>query len=460
MTSHLDRARRPFRNRSRAGHPRFVATAVVLILAGCLIAPEAAAQDSKCKPAGPAARLELVDASPGVVAIHPASGWQLSALLRIKNGRLLGIGAAYYPPVFPDLDRTAFIVFADPDACPSFVDFGGQLLAYESAYCSDPPVEAYPGCEPPYWPDDPAWPGIEPCPPTDSDDYQDWIDALTASGLGWPKDETWIELTPGIGVADQVPVVSPVGFEEEEPELWVGAAGSWTRWSLGPDLGSTEDDIRYGAWRRLPGLVVLADHGPGVRTVLPEADDTEPAADFFDLRRPAQAWNLAGFFSSAAYSLKGGVSETSVLAHLNVPRGLFTPVVLVDKVISNPMVDDRGRLCGEGDALYRMDGGPLTCYPEGLVMTDELLNRTVVTLRIFVVDGEAPDVLVDQDWDGDVDIQDAQRMGLRTVTPQGMTRFTQYHELECGFVFDFDGDGNPGGCVAPARPGGLTQPPR
>lgn len=460
MTRNAHRTQTHPLQRSNSQRPGAVAAAVAVAVAALLLAPAATAHEGKGKPSGPAARLELVDANPGVIAIHPASGWQLSALLHVKNGHLLGIGAANYPPVFPGSDRTAFIVFTDPDGCPSFIELGPQVDTYADFYCSGEPSSLYPDCEPVYWPDDEAWPGIALCPPGDFTERQGWIADLSDAGLAWPKDETWVEITPGISVPDEVPTVSQVGFDEEEPVLWVGAAGAWQRWSYGPDLGSTEDDFRYGHWRRLPGLVVLADHGPGVRTVAPGDSDTEPAADFFDRPRPAEAWNLAGFFSSAAYSLKGGVNATSVLAHLNVPRGLFTPVVLVDKEISLPKVDDHGTLCGEGESLYRMDGGPLTCYPGNLAMTDPLLNQTVVTVRVFAVDGEAPDVLVDRDWDGDVDIQDARLMGLKPVTSQVLTRFRQYHEIECSFVHDFDGDGDPGGCVAPARPGGLTRPPR
>jgi hypothetical protein len=206
--------------------------------------------------------------------------------------------------------------------------------------------------------------------------------------------------------------------------------------------------------------VVLADHGPGARTVPPGPNDTSPAPGFFDPFEPIEAWNLAGLFQSSAYSLKGGTSETSLLAHINVPYGLFTPVILVDKSLLDGKTDDSGFFCDGMNALYRLDGGPLTCAVGGLATVDQILNDTVVTVRVFMVDGEAPDVLYDMDWDGDVDIRDAELMGLDPVTSQSTTRFRQYHELECGILYDFDGDGDAGGCVAGARPGGITRPPR
>ena len=206
--------------------------------------------------------------------------------------------------------------------------------------------------------------------------------------------------------------------------------------------------------------MVIADHGPGVRTTPAMEDDTEPPTDFFDRPSPYEAFNLAGFFGSATYSLMGGTKQTSLQAHINVPRELFTPIVLVDNVITNPMTDYFGQECVAGDALYRMDGGPLTCYPGGFSNHDRILGETVVTVRVFMVDGVAPDVLIDQDNDGDVDIRDARYMGLNPVSNQQTFRFTQFHEDVCGPYFDYDGNGEAATCVLPARPGDITRPPR
>ncbi len=125
----------------------------------------------------------------------------------------------------------------------------------------------------------------------------------------------------------------------------------------------------------MPGLVVVADHGPGARTIPPGENDISPAADFFDKLQPAEAWNLAGLFHSSTYSLKGGSKQTSILAHINVPYGLFTPVVLVDKSLTNGKKDEFGVFCDGTNALYRLDGGPLTCAIGGLSMTRPAAQR-------------------------------------------------------------------------------------
>lgn len=438
--------------------------AVAVFFAGVLIADPASAQmEKKGRSFRSGVKIELVDTSRGVDGVQQANGWPITVLMTIPDGQLLGIATPSVPPVFPFADGTGYFVLDDPEPCPSFVSFDWQLGAYEGYYCQTPAYVAYPGCVPPYWPDDPLWPsGLPACRPEETAEAIAWYLALTDSGLTWPKDETWVEITPGLSSPDVIPSICPVGDCPEEefgPLIW-NHNGDWQLVQTGPDLGSTADDVRLGSWRRMPGLVVLADHGPGVWTTPPGEYDTSPAADFFDLPNPRKARNLAGLFGSAAYSLKGGTSKTSLTAHINVPYGMFTPIILVDNVISNPTTDDFGVECVEGNALYRVDGGPLKCQSYPFSNHDGILNETVVKVRVFMVDGVAPDVLEDQDNDGDVDIRDARFMGLKTLSNEAVFRFTQYYEGVCGPYFDFDGDGAAATCVLPGRPGGITRPPR
>lgn len=437
----------------------------LVVLAVLAFAGTASAQEKWWGCRGPEMRLDLIDASfwPNSSQIQPASGWQITALLRAKECYLEGIGVAGFPPFFPGADQgPIYIVFDDPDGCPSFLDVGTQLGVHQDYYCDGTPNPDYPGCVPEDWSDE--------LTELYGDKCMDFYPGGATEFLSWERDETWLEITPGRSFPAELGAVAPAGVEEEDgPLVWsVSGFDGWVLTAVGPDLGTTADDVRFGAWRRMPGLVVLADHGPGLLTTEPNPDlppsqlgDGNPVqSDFFDPSEPLETWNLAGLFGSAAYSLRGGYGETSALAHLNVPRNLFTPVVLIDKNIAYTTKDDIGVSCEPGDTLYRMDGGPLTCFEGVLGHTDSVINSTTVTLRVFAVDGEAPDILVDMNNDGVIDINDAQLMGLKPITREATTRFTQYHEYDCGIPFDFDGDGNPGGCVLGARPGGITRPPR
>ena len=439
---------------------RNLAVAATVLVVLLLTANPAAAQvDQKRWCRGPEIWLDMIDANRWVVNFQQDSGWQITASMIVRECHLEGIGTASVPPIFPSADDTGWIVLDDPDNCPSFVTFGDQIGEYQAHYCV-PFSEGYVGCEPPDWSKDTSWPtGLDACP---DGDYTAWVAAVEAAGFAWPKDETWVQITPGLSSPDAIPSDcedDDCPEQEYGPLIWDHGPG-WYVVETGPDLGSTTDDVRFGSWSRMPGLVVLADHGPGVWTTPPNGNETSPAADFFDLPNPRIARNLAGLFGSAAYSLKGGMNRTSLTVHVNVPYGLFTPVVLVDNVITIPTTDEFGVECVDGDALYRMDGGPLTCYPYGFSNHDGILGETVVTVRVFMVDGVAPDVLVDQDNDGDVDIRDARYMGLNPVSNQQKIRFTQFHEDVCGPYFDFDGDGAAATCVLPARPGDITRPPR
>ena len=440
----------PTKYRTRVHIARFVSVAIVL----AALAYPAQAQE-KGWSWGPEMRLNLVNANPWVIGIHPDSGWQMTVDMQVKNRELLGIGVEWFPPYFPRTDTRGFLVLDDPDHCPSFIPFSGQFGTFFTFYCSGTPDPELPDCVPPDWRPTLQSNGIDPCAGS--------VPAWLQESLLWEKDETWVEFTPGLSVTDPVGTGSIVPIEdteEERPLLWKWGGG-WQLAPYGPYLGTVGDDVGYGSWRRMPGLVVVADHGPGVRFNLPAAGESEPAPDYFDLIEPHEAWNMAGFFQSAAYSLMGGTRETSLMAHMNVPYGVFAPVILFDNNISLPTVDDAGVLCGTDDALYRLDGGPLTCWEGGGSRNiDPIANQTIVTVRVFMLDGVAPDILVDMDGNGRIDIHDAELMGYDPVSSQQTIRFKQYFEILCDYPYDFDNDGTGGTCVAGARPGGLTQPPR
>jgi hypothetical protein len=187
---------------------------------------------------------------------------------------------------------------------------------------------------------------------------------------------------------------------------------------------------------------------------------------FFDPPFPRKARNIAGFFNSLGYTLLAditapiGEGEITVTTQLVVPGGLLTPVVLKDTNTTIPFVDDYGTWCGPGNSAYRLDGGPLTCFHGSLQAVDPVINATLVTLRVFVVHGTAPDVIWDENGDYVLDIEDVEAMGYRPLTGEEVVTLYQHHQLECGYAYDFDGDGVPGGCSLGARAGGITGVPR
>jgi hypothetical protein len=393
-------------------------------------------------------------------ALHFGTGWALTLHMTASENRMIGIGKEVYPPFFPGLDilgngDDGWLVFEDPDGCPSFYGIGWQEAVYLDAVCGGGSLE-FPDCHP-----EPLSP--YPCPPeADLDDLE-----------AWPFDETWLQFRPGVGVPDPSPT-----NEEARPNVWEYDGGVWRITEVGPLLGSEDDLIRYGRSDLLPGLVVLADHGPALLTTilnplysqppytLPWAGSGPTLSTFFDSPAPLQAWNLGGHFNSLGYTLLAnenawpGWGRTTLTTQLVAQKELFSPVALVDRDISEPFIDDYGVECQSGHSAYRLDGGPLTCVQWPINTMDEIFNDTLVTLRIFVVSGEAPDTITDMDGDGVLDKDDVEAMGFDLITKQKTVRFHLYHQLYCGYEYDFDGDGQASPCVYGARAGGVTGVPR
>lgn len=411
------------------------------------------------------------------VALQDDGGFALTLQMTAWENNLLGIGKANYPPVMPgDKDR-GWLIFDDPDSCPSFVNIIWQAGAYESTHCFDPPLNTqWADCQPPDW-----GPSLTFACPADAPDRATWI-AQFDDFPGWDFDETWVEFLSGTSVP--FPIV--FGEEETGPEVWghIRVCDSeippncWYELqpiAVGPTLGSEGDFTRYGRWDRLPGLVVIADHGPGLITHpidpgFPPYDINNPPQPtphgFLDPPYPLEAWNMAGHFQSIGHTLQAnlnawpGWGRTTLTAQLVAANDLFKPVGLVDRMITEPFTDDHGVLCGEGDAAYRLDGGPLTCVPGGINYLDGITREILVTLRIFVVNGDAPDIIFDMDGNGKLDVHDVEDMGHEALTHERTVKFYQFSEMYCGVGYDFDGNGEDGDCVAAARAGGITGVPR
>lgn len=219
-------------------------------------------------------------------------------------------------------------------------------------------------------------------------------------------------------------------YEDEQEELQVGeivpCGGTCSDGTVMPACGTFQDSMRcpdetalrfrpgVGLGRMgLPALVLLADVGPGRRV-----EDGVLVAD-----------NLAQW-DGVSYELRDGRGELSITAYLDIPFGLFAPVVAYDGSIDAPSP------CDSDDACYTIDGGPLCpddteplCDVLGPVEggfsdgPDEPRIRNVyarvfagkpLTLRAFVVDLRNPfdeagvASLADENGDGFVDRLDAE----------------------------------------------------
>ncbi len=361
--------------------------------------------------AGNAAADEPVDirfdnASEDGIAVEPAGGWPLTLSLRVDKSRVLGFGHVHAMPEFPPDGGKGFLVFADPDGCPSWIEFDSQQEIAEAEAKAGPGDESfYPGCD-------------------------------TAP---WPRDETWIEITPGLAVPDPETCGRRPEILTWEPSLYQTASGTNSlRRPIGPCVGSETDGFGYGANPRLPGLVVLSDAGPGVVTT-----------ELSQLPTSREARNLAGLFHSVGYELKTSRAETRIVAQMHVPATLFLPVIVYD-------CDHREDPAG---CLVRVDGQEMGVG--GGPVVDQQVLTDVVTVRAFIVDDRAPAVLTDRDGNGTVDVEDARKAGFEPLSNEATFRFRQLtlHNAE---VHSLDLDGNglaPTDLIGPPGPGGLVEIP-
>lgn len=246
---------------------------------------------------------------------------------------------------------------------------------------------------------------------------------MLPSGKTCPAtDETFLEFTPGL------PAKGGTAAPPSKVNTWDWAnkVGNTTNTpkSVGPAAG-------YGASPAVPGLVILSDTGVG-REFVPDAT--------FGIHQTGVARNLAGFVNSVSWTINDRMPllpRTSVTAEMNVPYGLFKPILFAD----------RNGLGGVTNYLWTIDGGPVTSGGWGQMMT--ALNAKVATVRIFVLDGDAPDHLDDMNGDGKVDFRDA----LLTTNPKTGLKYkllsgervirlqTLVQEEFPGIDFDFDGNG-------------------
>lgn len=368
-------------------------------------------------------------AAPGV----SFSGWLLSIELTMKDD--LGIAAENLGslPVFPLAGDTGFVVFSDPDAC----------LVLDSR---DP----QPG----------SW-----SIPTGQACYDDEGNLVVTE-----SDETYFEFTvdqDALGVADDIgnpgriaalagvasgrPIINPAGGMPS-------VIGPFTRQfdSNGEEI---VDSYGYGADDDVPGLVVVAPHGPGI-----VYQDDGIASVPLSLR------NLAGFASAVSYTLNNKNKKTSVNVQFIMPSYLIAPVVVADDEVSGPPGTPAVLWRVDGDAQSRSAedvlGQPVTMtYESGY---PQLVGQTVYTVSVMAVSGVAPDVITDMDGDNEIDHHDLEIMGFEVLGKAESVSFKAFPAHACfggsgeNTVYaDLDGNGVAVTQVnCPAGSGGVSKPPR
>jgi len=338
-------------------------------------------------------RISIEDIPRNKVAIYSDSGWPLDIRLRIRDP-FIGFSSDR-PGIFPFADfgfRPTFtrnsVILTDPDNCPSEVQF-----APEPNGCPDPIPPA-------------VFPVV-------------------------PVDEENIPFSAGVSTPELFSNVDVVGAEAR-PTLnsLVPLLGTLSG-GLGPYLGSVEDDYGFGASVRIPGLVVVSDTGIGVVT---NGD--------FDRNGVLQCRNLAGFANSVSQTLNDGRGNSDLQIHFNVPRDLFSPIILVD-------AETAAGTCPAGKIYSRVESGAEQCLTQEQI--NDYYDQHIVTVRAFVVSLDdigsdvPPDIITDWNGNGRCDRRDLILAGYRSVSGMSTRRFQQLHSndaLDVGFEYAADLDGN------------------
>jgi hypothetical protein len=314
----------------------------------------------------------------------------------------LGVAQIVAGEAFPTTRNRTFLVFADPDGCFSFSV--NEWTRISPAACPS-------GCR---------------CPA--------------------PVDETYLEFTPDLIGPGQVKDYA--GSSLPEPRA-LGPRPVVASHPVGPDVGDgVVDNYGFGASPNVPGLVILADAGPGA--VL-EDDATYGAVR----QRPLRARNLAGFVNSVSWTLNDRMPflpRTSVTAHVNVPRNICAPVAIVDWGAFTPPFS-------WNDVTWTLDGVIPPSHGTWAAFSAALAAKTT-TVRIFAVSGQAPDELRDVNGDGVVDSRDARELHYNVISGERIVRFQTYPQNPPTIPFDLSGDGVNQPPPAPAGGGGIVRIPR
>jgi hypothetical protein len=410
--------------------------------------------------------------SNGGLALLSESGWPVTIKLSVELPAEEPYPSFAIQPNFPVRGSWGFLIFDDPDGC------------------LNPPA--------PSWQVSPSPECGVPEPLPAEWDWDDWVPPAS--------DETYMEFWPDVDIAGvpdgsgsnaggnadrQLELVDSAGSGGPEFHGWnEGAVLDCTPLTDDPDCDrfgpATGDEVvdgfGFGTDDDITGLVVIAEFGVG-RTYL------EPD---FDLTSPVGARNLAALVNSVSYDLsdlestnskeqgqKGKPTETiaeyvRIWAHINMLGQVVRNIIQYDACVGNVTWQDAEETFPDscdGDDLWRVDGGPIENPPFNFGREDAAsiyrLEDTVFELRAFLVAGQAPSVLLDENGDGQVDSADAELAGYTLLSNEDSIEFLQLSQLICfgggGNAVAYDLDGNGAAfvpIVCPAGPGDIARPPR
>jgi hypothetical protein len=397
---------------------------------------------------GPPVKLSI-DApnSNGGLALLSESGWPLTIKMIVDFPEGEDFPAYAVQPNYAARGGWGFLIFEDPDGClnPPAPDWW--------ATCTEASDEVYME----FWPDvDMA--GVE--DHTGNADRQ--ADLLDSAGSRGPEFQNW--------AADPC-VPGNNDFGEDDSNCI----------KFGPDTGGEiTDGFGFGADDDITGLVIIAEYGVG--RVFDEPD--------FELSDPIGAVNLAGLVNSVTYDLsdlKKGYSKAKdvkgkpttetiteqarIWAHMNMDDGVLRHLIQYDACTGNVTWLDSGRYC-DGNDWMSIDGGDAeeTLYQDWQreLASIDLLESTTYTLKVFLVAGQAPNRLFDEDEDGDVDSADAVLAGHTLLSNEDSISLLQLSRQIChgggsgSYYGDLDGNGEKRNAseVCPASPGTVRRPPR
>lgn len=404
------------------------------------------------------------------LALLSESGWPLTIEMVVDYPEGEEFPAYAVQPNFPVRGNWGFLIFDDPDGCLN-PPAPGWLVA-------PTPECGVPSPLPPDW------------------NWDDW----TAPA----SDEVYMEFWPDVDIAG---VADPTGNADRQADL-LDSAGSrgpelqkWDRDTcvpgdndisgidakcirFGPNTGGEiTDGFGFGADDDIPGLVIIAEYGVG------RVFD-EPS---FELSDPIGAVNLAGLVNSVSYDLsdlkkkltkpegaKGKpttetiIEQGKIWAHMNMDFNVLRHLIQYDACTGNVTWQDPEEIYADscdGNDLWRIDGGPAEDPPfifgRGDAASIYLLESTTYTLKVFLVAGQAPNRLYDEDGDGDVDSADAVAAGYTLLSNQDSIDLLQLSQEICWgggsgvYAWDLDENGAvvvP--IVCPGGPGDLGRPPR